>query len=176
MLYPTLNQPLVFFIIFLVGLASGFFFDIANILSFLSKDKFAKIFFDFLAVIFSFFALFYSNLAVNYGQFRVYILFVFLFALILQRFLSKILWTKCIKGGIITSKRRKMPGKKKKIINISIIVGLIVLIAFVVVTSIVINYQKEKRDRLEQDNEHISDILDDEQDLPPQDENLLSFY
>ena len=50
------------------------------------------------------------------------------------------------------------------------------LIAFVVVTSIVINYQKEKRDRLEQDNEHISDILDDEQDLPPQDENLLSFY
>lgn len=69
-----------------------------------------------------------------------------------------------------------MPEKKKKIINISIIVGLIVLIAFVVVTSIVINYQKEKRDRLEQDNEHISDILDDEQDLPPQDENLLSFY
>ena len=68
-----------------------------------------------------------------------------------------------------------MPEKKKKIINISIIVGLIVLIAFVVVTSIVINYQKEKRDRLEQDNEHISDILDDEQDLPPQDENLLSF-
>lgn len=69
-----------------------------------------------------------------------------------------------------------MTEKKKKIINISIIVGLIVLIAFVVVTSIVINYQKEKRDRLEQDNEHISDILDDEQDLPPQDENLLSFY
>ena len=69
-----------------------------------------------------------------------------------------------------------MPAKKKKIINISIIVGLIVLISFVVVTSIVINYQKEKRDRLEQDNEHISDILDDEQDLPPQDENLLSFY
>ena len=69
-----------------------------------------------------------------------------------------------------------MPEKKKKIINISIIVGLIVRIAFVVVTSIVINYQKEKRDRLEQDNEHISDILDDEQDLPPQDENLLSFY
>ena len=69
-----------------------------------------------------------------------------------------------------------MPEKKKKIINISIIVGLIVLIAFVVVTSIVINYQKEKRDRLEQDNEHISDILDDEQDLPSQDENLLSFY
>lgn len=69
-----------------------------------------------------------------------------------------------------------MPEKKKKIINISIIVGLIVLISFVVVTSIVINYQKEKRDRLEQDNEHISDILDDEQDLPPQGENLLSFY
>lgn len=69
-----------------------------------------------------------------------------------------------------------MPEKKKKIINISIIVGLIVLISFVVVTSIVINYQKEKRDGLEQDNEHISDILDDEQDLPPQDENLLSFY
>ncbi len=114
MLYPTLNQPLVFFIIFLVGLASGFFFDIANILSFLSKDKFAKIFFDFLAVIFSFFALFYSNLTVNYGQFRVYILFVFLFALILQRFLSKILWTKCIKRWYNKTKEKANARKKEK--------------------------------------------------------------
>ncbi len=51
--------------------------------------------------------------------------------------------------------------EKKKIINISIIVGLIILIAFVIVTSIVINYQKNKLNNLEQDNQEVSDVLED---------------
>lgn len=51
--------------------------------------------------------------------------------------------------------------ERKKIINISIIVGLIILIAFVIVTSIVINYQKNKLNNLEQDNQEVSDVLED---------------
>ena len=51
--------------------------------------------------------------------------------------------------------------ERKKIINISIIVGLIILIAFVIVTSIVINYQKNKLNNLEQDNQVVSDVLED---------------
>ncbi len=54
--------------------------------------------------------------------------------------------------------------KRKKIINISIIVGLVVLIAFVIITSIVIYNQNQRYDDLKEDNDHISDILDDQED------------
>lgn len=112
MLYPTINQPYVILIIFLVGFASGILFDIANILSKLSNDKFAKVLFDFLAVIFSFFILFYSNLHINYGQFRFYIVAIFLLAIMIERFISKILWTKCIKKCYNKLKEKKY-GKEK---------------------------------------------------------------
>lgn len=45
--------------------------------------------------------------------------------------------------------------KKKKIIKWSCIIGLIVLIAFVVITSIVINDQKQKLDDLKDKNEQV---------------------
>lgn len=50
--------------------------------------------------------------------------------------------------------------KKKKIINISLIVGLIVLIAFVIITSIVIHNQNQRYEDLKEDNDHITDIID----------------
>lgn len=115
MLYPTLNQPLVFLVILAVGLASGLLFDLANILTILSgKDKFSKGLFDFIAVIFSFGVLFYSNLAVNYGQFRVYVLLTFLFAILIERLLSKILWTKCIKKWYNNIKEKRDERRKKE--------------------------------------------------------------
>ena len=46
--------------------------------------------------------------------------------------------------------------KKKKIIKWSCIIGLIVLIAFVVITSIVINEQKQKLDDLKDKNEQVT--------------------
>ncbi len=46
--------------------------------------------------------------------------------------------------------------KKKKIIKWSCIIGLIVLIAFVVITSIVINDQKQKLDDLKDKNEQVT--------------------
>ena len=46
--------------------------------------------------------------------------------------------------------------KKKKIIKWSCIIGLIVLIAFVVITSIVINNQKQKLDDLKDKNEQVT--------------------
>ncbi len=98
MLYPTLNQPLMFLILICVGLLSGLIFDFFNILiALLGKDKSVKIFFNFLSVIFSFVILFISNLYFNFGQFRMYVLFVFIVAFYVQRVFSKILWTKVIK-------------------------------------------------------------------------------
>ena len=46
--------------------------------------------------------------------------------------------------------------KKKKIIKWSCIIGLIVLITFVVITSIVINNQKQKLDDLKDKNEQVT--------------------
>lgn len=54
--------------------------------------------------------------------------------------------------------------KRKKIINISIIVGLVVLIACVIITSIVIYNQNQSYDDLKDDNDHILDVLDDQGD------------
>ncbi len=64
--------------------------------------------------------------------------------------------------------------KKKKIINISLIVGLIVLIAFVIITSIVLYNQRERYDNLKEDNDHISDILD-EQEKEEVEENMIIY-
>ena len=115
MLYPTLNQPVIFIVIFAVGLSSGLLFDIARILTYLSgNDKYSKGLFDFLAVIFSFGILFYSNLAVNYGQFRVYVVITFLLALFFERLLSKILWTKCIKRCYNNFKEKRDERRKKE--------------------------------------------------------------
>lgn len=64
--------------------------------------------------------------------------------------------------------------KKKKIINISLVVGLIVLIAFVIITSIVLYNQRERYDNLKEDNDHISDILD-EQEKEEVEENMIIY-
>lgn len=64
--------------------------------------------------------------------------------------------------------------KKKKIINISLVVGLIVLIAFVIITSIVLYNQRERYDNLKEDNDHISDILD-EQEKEEVKENMIIY-
>ena len=92
MLYPTLNQPLTILAIFLVGLASGVIVDIGRLLaSLIGGQKYSRHFFDFLAVIISCALLLLTNLKVNYGQFRLYVILIFLLSLALERFLSKIL-------------------------------------------------------------------------------------
>ena len=52
--------------------------------------------------------------------------------------------------------------KKKKIIKWSVIAGLILLIVFVIVTTIVINYQKQKIDEVNDKNDQIEQELGEE--------------
>lgn len=116
MLYPTLNQPLVIVVMLAVGFASGLIFDIGRILSsILDGQKFSRHFFDFLSVLFSSFLLVKANLSVNYGQFRIYVFIVFLISLILERFLSKILWTKLLSKCYtsIENIKKKISGREK---------------------------------------------------------------
>lgn len=60
--------------------------------------------------------------------------------------------------------------KKKKIIKWSVIAGLILLIVFVIVTTIVINYQKQKIDEVNDKNDQIEQELGEESEN--QSENL----
>ena len=121
MLYPTVNQPIVIIAMFFTGLACGLIFEIFRFLTFLSgNDKISKIFFDFLAVIFSFALFFIVNLAVNYGQFRVYVILIFLIGFAVEEIILKILWKKLKKKcytRIVTKVRTskaKWKTKRKK--------------------------------------------------------------
>ena len=89
MLYPTLNQPIVMLVIFFAGFTSGFLFDFALLLKKgLNNIKLVNVFFDFLACIFSFVIYFVTNLYINYGQFRIYVVILFIIACLFQRLLS----------------------------------------------------------------------------------------
>lgn len=97
MLYSTNNQFFVMIIIFIIGFVCGVIYDVFKILaSFSGGDKITKNFFDFVATIFSFVILFFTNLKINYGQFRLFIILLFILGIALERFISKILWTKLI--------------------------------------------------------------------------------
>ena len=114
MLYPTTNQPMVLLVIFCVSIISGLVFDLAHILTFLSgNDKNSKHIFDFLATIISFTLLFFTNLEFNYGQFRIYVLIIFLIFFAFERFLSKLLWTKVL-SSCYNKLKLKFKGKSIK--------------------------------------------------------------
>lgn len=98
MLYPTLNQPFVVFVLIISGALSALTIEILSILSFLSgKDKFTKNLFDFFKSIIFFAIVFFTNLIYNFGQFRIYVILVYFASFVLFQFLLKLLWTKCIK-------------------------------------------------------------------------------
>ncbi len=98
MLYPTLNQPLMLLVLFFSGVLGGVIFNIFGILKVLSsKDKGAVFLFDFIPCVLSALLLYFVNMNYNYGQFRVYVILVYLGSLILTRVISKFLWTKLVK-------------------------------------------------------------------------------
>lgn len=108
MLYPTNNQPIMLLVLVIIGIGSGIIFDVLLIINtLLGNDKIAHQFFQFLGVIFSFSLLFIANLHFNYGQFRWYVLLVYLGAFFLQRTFSRFLWTRIVKKcySIISKKK-----------------------------------------------------------------------
>ena len=115
MLYPTLNQPIILLALAAGGIFAGLIFDASKILATLSgNDKFSRHFFDFVATILSFLILFYLNLSLNYGQFRIYVLIVFLLSFALERLISKFLWTKLLSKWYSSITRREKKGGREK--------------------------------------------------------------
>ena len=116
MLYPTLSQPLIVLCLLGGGILGGLIFDVFRLLTLLSgNDRYSKHIFDFLSTLCCFALLFILNLTLNFGQFRLYVLVVFLLTFALERLISKILWTKLLKKWYSSiAQRRNKTGKRKK--------------------------------------------------------------
>ena len=86
LLFETINQPLNFFIIILIGFFCAFIFDISRYFYFLcNKNKIIEKINDILSIIICFCIFFISILILNYGEFRFYLLLGFILGIILQR-------------------------------------------------------------------------------------------
>ncbi len=117
MLYETLSQPLVILYIFLIGVASGLLFDLVNLLlCFCNKNKILKQILTFIAVVCSAIILYFTNLTVNFGRFRIYIIFIYLISFALERFIIGNFWTKWI-NSCYTRSKRKQSGEKEVLSN-----------------------------------------------------------
>ncbi len=121
-LFETLSQPYILVWLIFSGFCSGFLFDVTNTITFLcNNNKVVKNVFEALATISCFFILFFVNLHTNYGQFRIYVLIVFLLFLFLQRLtLGKLIAktnTLCyntFKRFVNLLTKVKLNGKRKK--------------------------------------------------------------
>ena len=119
MLYPTLSQPFVALCIFITSFLSGFLFDIANLaLLAFKQNKIIKNIFYAISTFFATFLLFLTNFYTNYGQFRFFIVVIFIGSIVLQRFiigkpLSK-LYSICYNKYIKNLNRGKRNGEERE--------------------------------------------------------------
>src|SRR5574344_1274038 len=118
LLYETLSQPLIFLIIFCIGLGSGIIFDLKSYMNFLcEKNKIMSIILDIISAILVCGILFLSNLIFNYGEFRFYILLAFTLGFLIERFTLGIFVKKFFSWLYFSSKNliRKIFKKIEKI-------------------------------------------------------------
>ena len=98
MLYSTLPQPLVFLCLFCSGLAGGVIFEFARLVSFLcNKNKIVLQIGYFFSAICCTTIFFFVNLLVNYGELRLFAIFAFVVAVMLEHFIFANLFAKLAK-------------------------------------------------------------------------------
>lgn len=114
MLYPSLDQPIVFVILFCAGIIGGILCLLCQIcVKKVKKYKFLCqicYFFTILAITFIYTVF---NLIANYGQFRVYTILSFCLGMIVFNFFTKKLWTKLKNKCYNFRDGRKTKGKKE---------------------------------------------------------------
>ena len=104
--------------ILLAGFVSGIIFDVFHLLTSLSGgDKVSRHIFDFVAVLVSGAILFLNNLHFDYGQFRVYVIVLFLTSFIFERKLAQKLWTKLLEKWYTSIVQRREQWKREKTKN-----------------------------------------------------------
>ena len=86
LLYETLSHPLIFLIMFSIGLASGLAFDLRTYVNFLFLNKKSfSILLDVFSTLIVFAIFFISNLHFNYGEFRFFVILAFFTGFTIQR-------------------------------------------------------------------------------------------
>ena len=86
-LYESLNQPLNFLLIFLIGLGSGLIFDIFKYLTFLcNKNSIIEKIFDCISIVLCGIIFFFACLTLNFGEFRFYLFLGYILGILLERF------------------------------------------------------------------------------------------
>ncbi len=85
MLYESLSQPRIFFLVVLFGFLSGIIFDFKKIVKNIIKNQFFEYFLTFFCVFSVIFIFFIINLKFNYGEFRFYTLSTFFLSLGIER-------------------------------------------------------------------------------------------
>lgn len=95
MLYPSLNQPIVFIVLFCGGILAGTIFLLCILcVKNLKKYKFLAQICYFFSILICFFIFTAFNLLANYGQFRLFTILSFLLGMAIFDFFTKFLWTK----------------------------------------------------------------------------------
>ena len=90
MLYSTLNQAVVFIVLFIAGSISFLPYLTLKII----KNNIAKQLFYIFFIVFCFFSFEIVNLVINYGQFRLFSALSFLLGITVSNYLIRFLWTK----------------------------------------------------------------------------------
>ena len=86
MLYETLSQPKIFFLLLLFGFLSGFVFDLTTLLNyFFNQNKITRQIFLFLSSFITLIIFTECNLWLNFGDVRFFAFFGFFLGIILQR-------------------------------------------------------------------------------------------
>ncbi len=120
-IFETLNEPKIFFILIIFGFLCGFLFDISYLITFLcNENKIIKNTLQFFSTIICFIVIFLINLKFNYGVFRAYIFISFFFALFLERIsLGKLFaktknWCYNLFKKFVNFAKEKLNGKRKE--------------------------------------------------------------
>ena len=95
MLYPTLNQPLVFLIMFCTGIICGIIFSLTKMINNkISRYKILVQLFYFLSIVFSFALFSFLNLICNFGQLRLYVFLATGIGIFVEKTILQKIWTK----------------------------------------------------------------------------------
>ena len=115
MLYPSLNQPVVF----CVMIAAGFFSAILLLFTECCTKKlkkhtvFSQILY-FFSILICFFIFVITNLYINFGQFRLYTISTFVVSIVLFKHFFAFLWTKLRLKCYNHKRGREAKQKKEK--------------------------------------------------------------
>ena len=114
-LYESLNQPIIFLYLFIIGFFASIIFDFSKYLTFLcNNNKIMQKIFDSFAVFVFGIIFFVACLMFNYGQFRLYLAMAYILGFLFERISLGITLAKFCKICYLNFKEINFTFRKKK--------------------------------------------------------------